>query len=247
MYLDVALLIIVYTTLVYLIAQSKKDNSVAITFWGIGLVLVSWYCYMVGVITPVSALVLAMVNIWGFRLSSHLLVRKWGRAEDFRYQKLRDSWKNYQMLRGYFAVFIPFAVLLYLMSLPIVFVFSQPLEWSYIATASALIWTIGFLVETVADYQLVNHKRRPTKKLLTTGLWQYSRHPNQFGEAMLWWGIGIAALPFGWWVLIGPVIYTCMIRYVSGVVPVESRIQKKKGYADYAKNTALFIPWFPKN
>ena len=112
-----------------------------------------------------------------------------------------------------------------------------------------LLWLFGVLFESIGDYQLTRFKANPSNKgkLLTTGLWKYTRHPNYFGEAVLWWGFYIIALAAGaWWTIFSPIIMTFLLIKVSGVAMLELTMKSKPGFEEYMKDTNAFIPWFPK-
>lgn len=113
----------------------------------------------------------------------------------------------------------------------------------------ALIWGFGWLFESMADLQLTLFKRNAENKdkLLTTGLWKLSRHPNYFGEALAWWGIYLAALAVGaWWTIFSPILITWLLLRVSGVAMLERTMRNKPGYEDYMRKTSVFFPWLPK-
>ncbi|MDT4874230.1 hypothetical protein FQZ97_1095180 [compost metagenome] len=142
-------------------------------------------------------------------------------------------------------------VLAAIISIPVVMVnlseTSTVSLWAYIGMA---IWLVGFLFETVGDAQLRRHLADPKKKgmLMTSGLWRYTRHPNYFGEASQWWGIWLLSLsvPFGWGAVIGPVVITYLLLYVSGVPLIEKRFMGRPGWSDYQKRTSKFLPLPPK-
>jgi steroid 5-alpha reductase family enzyme len=141
-------------------------------------------------------------------------------------------------------------LLLLVVSLPVLCVNTFGGAISWLALVGALVWFKGFLWELLADYQLVRFQKNPANKgrVLTSGVWRYSRHPNYFGEMMLWWGMWLIALslPGSWWTVLGPLTITFLILKVSGVPLLESKMMKNIGYRSYASKTSALIPWFPK-
>jgi steroid 5-alpha reductase family enzyme len=120
---------------------------------------------------------------------------------------------------------------------------------TWLDAAGALLWVIGFLFEAVGDYQLARFKANPENKgkIMQSGLWKYTRHPNYFGESVMWWGIWIIALnvDYGWTAVVSPVVITLLLLKVSGVSLLEKHYSDNPKYRDYARRTNAFIPWFP--
>lgn len=199
-----------------------------------------------------GVVVVAMVLVWGLHLSSHILAR-WFRApaEDTRYVELRQSWPAQHMaLQVYVRIYLVQALLAVVIALPAVVYLANQTLVSPLVIAGITIWSIGFVLELVADRQLASFIAQPSNKgkLMRSGLWRYSRHPNYFGEITMWWGIAVVALSasYGWLGLIGATTLTLVMRYVSGVPPAERHAAKKPGWADYRRATSALIPWPPK-
>jgi steroid 5-alpha reductase family enzyme len=142
-------------------------------------------------------------------------------------------------------------VLLYLVALPLILstqAGQPPLSaWD---AAGLVLWLAGFACEALADAQLARFVRDPANRgrLLQSGLWRWSRHPNYVGEVLLWWGIGLlaCAAEAGWPALLGPITITVLIRFVSGVPLLEKKFANRPGFADYKAHTAIFVPWPPR-
>lgn len=245
-----ALVVFWYMTGLFLAALARRDNSLADIAWGPGFLLaalaVLWWQRPAGLL-PVLATTL--VAAWAVRLGVHIWMRNWGRGEDWRYARWRGRWGQWWPLRSYLQVFLLQGVLLLVVCLPALAAntYGGPVGW--LAVVGSLLWLTGFLWETFADYQLMRFQKDPRNagKVLQSGVWAWSRHPNYFGEVTLWWGMGLIALSTGaWWALAGPLVITFLILKVSGVPLLESKMLKHAPYRDYARRTSAFIPWFPK-
>ena len=150
-------------------------------------------------------------------------------------------------------VFLLQAVLMWLISLSLQYgqMISQPAEMTLWDVAGIIIWGVGFFFQSVSDWQLAKFKSNFENRgrVMNKGLWAYSRHPNYFGEALMWWGIFLvtAAVSYGWWTIVSPMIITYLLLKVSGIPMTENVIKKSRpGYEEYIKSTNSFIPWFSK-
>lgn len=245
---ELGLVVGLYMTMVFILALMRKDNSVVDSFWGLGFIIVSVYSLVQsGEIDLRKAIVNTLVVIWGLRLSVHIMIRNKGKEEDFRYKAWRKSW-NFFYLRSYFQIFLLQGFFMLVISAPVWFInFNQGGKLGIWDSLGLLLFGIGFMTEAMADYQLSVFKHRSSAKgkLITTGLWAVSRHPNYFGEALLWWGISLYALsyPNGWYTLISPVVITLLLRFVSGVPMLEKKFQKHPDWEKYKSATAPFVPF----
>jgi steroid 5-alpha reductase family enzyme len=238
----------------WLLSLWLKDASIVDIFWGVGFVLSAWiYFYLTpdGFLTR-KILVASLATIWGLRLSIYLLIRNWGHAEDFRYQEWRqESGKNWWWI-SFFKVFALQGFLMWVISIPLLAAqFSPvPARLIWLDYLGLLVWAIGFFFEAVGDWQLSRFKANPNNqgKLLNTGVWRYTRHPNYFGDAAQWWGFYfIAAAAGGVWSIFSPIIMTLLLRNISGVSMLEKTLMiNKPGYQEYVETTHAFIPWLPK-
>ena len=241
-------------TLLWIVSIPLKNVSIVDLFWGIGFIVAnSVYFFYEGDIFSRHILVFVLVGIWGLRLSLYLLIRNYGKGEDFRYQEFRRQYgPNRYWWFSFFQVFLLQGVLIMLVSLPLLGVRTQTTghELNWIDYFAVLVWIVGFLFETVGDYQLARFKKDPTNKgkVLNSGLWRYTRHPNYFGDAAVWWSFGLFSLASGaYWHIVGTVLMTYLIIKISGVSLLESSLQKAKPkYKEYIDKTSAFIPWFPK-
>lgn len=196
-------------------------------------------------------LVNVLVTIWGSRLAYHIYLRNRGKKEDYRYENWRREWGKWWIIRSYLQVFLLQGVFLFLIVYPVIHIHFNALRGcTWFDVLGIAVWCVGFGIEAIADKQLSEHKRNPANKgkLLTTGLWRYSRHPNYFGEALLWWGIYsmVLSIPNGMWVFFGPLTITVLVRFVSGVPLLEKKYEGRADFETYKKQTSIFIPMPPK-
>ncbi len=246
-----AFIIFVYMTFMFLLAIIVKDNSIADTAWGIGFIVVSLSTLLIGGDFALrKILVAALVLVWGLRLAIRIFMRNWGKGEDWRYRKWREDWGKYFILRSYLQVFMLQGFILLLNVSPVLVINTYGSgELTWIDIIGILVWGLGFFFESVGDYQLDRFIENPENqgKIMDRGLWRYTRHPNYFGEVTMWWGIFIIALavPWGWIGIIGPMVITLMIVFVSGIPLTEKQMDKNPAFADYKKKTSILIPWFP--
>ncbi len=242
-------LLVVFLSLAYLVARYKQRIDTIDICWGLGFVLVGWSTVLQAP-SKQSLLVALLVTIWGLRLASHIYARHKGRGDDPRYKEITNKWKGNIWARAYFSIFLLQGLLVWLVSLPIVIITNPRLSgWCWLIYAGALIWLIGFVIEVIADKQLQNFLRQKAHpKVLQTGLWRYSRHPNYFGELTQWWGIGIMALSasYGWIGLTGPLLLSYLMIFVSGIPPIERRRIKDPEYQAYKQKTSSLILLPPK-
>jgi steroid 5-alpha reductase family enzyme len=236
---------------------SLKIRSVSFVdiLWGLGFVLVVWLSLTLApAVTSRSVLLVILVTVWGFRLALHIGVRNHGKPEDRRYQEMRLKHGDRFPLVSLFTVFLTQALLLWVVSLAVQLgVFAPepklpagPLDWIGI-----MAWCIGFGFEALADLQMLHFKRDPANKgkVLDSGLWALSRHPNYFGESVMWWAIYVLVLPTGYGLpaLISPLLITFLLLKVSGVTLAEKGMSSRRpDYEAYRQRTSTFFPWFPK-
>ncbi len=244
--LILALALFAYMLLWFVVAILVKRNDVADIAWGLGFVVIAWLAYFLSDFSPKALLVNTMVSVWGLRLSWHIFQRNRGKSEDFRYHQWRMEWKHFY-LRSFFQVFMLQGLFLYITVLPVIYINTHSTDgFHFLDGIGMLLWLTGFYFESVGDYQLKQFKSNPNNKgkIITTGLWRYSRHPNYFGEAVQWWGIFIMAvtMPGGWMTIIGPLTITYLLRYVSGVPMLERKYQGNPEFEDYKKRTSVFFP-----
>ena len=251
-YLSLIGILFSYVSFWFLISLLRKRNDVADVAWGLGFVVLTWSAlYLSGNHEERQMLVTALVTVWGIRLAWHIHTRNNKKGEDYRYQAWREAWGKWFLIRSYFQVYILQGALLFLIALPILYI--QHTSYSTLNfrdLIGGLIWGIGFFFEVVGDAQLRAFAKdaKNKGKILTTGLWRYTRHPNYFGEVTVWWGIWIIAgsVTGSFWTIIGPLTITYLILKVSGIPLLEKKYEGNTDFADYKQRTNKFFPWFPK-
>jgi steroid 5-alpha reductase family enzyme len=247
-FLLAALAIFVSVSLLYVVAQLKHDNSIVDIFWGIGFCIVAVLLFIVkGESTPRQWLILSLILLWGVRLAWHIGKRNAGKGEDFRYAAWRKAWGNTQWWRSYLQVFLLQGIIMWIISVPVILVLSQPnAPLGILDYAGLAVWLLGFYFEVVSDHQLTQFKKDLANKgkLIQSGLWKLSRHPNYFGEVTMWWGIFLIALNMsgGYWAIISPVLITFLIVKVSGVPMLEAKYSKHPDFKAYADKVPELIP-----
>lgn len=246
--------ILVIMSVLWVMSLILNDSSIVDIFWGAGFVLAVWAVFlMVNSTGARDWLIAILVSIWGIRLTLHVGARNIGKGEDFRYTIMREKRKGQWWWQSFFIVFIFQGFLMWLIASPLTAiqlpVFNDSL--GFLDYLGVIVWAIGFFFEAIGDYQLSRFKTDPKNKgkLLKTGLWRFTRHPNYFGDAAQWWGFYLLALSAGaWWTIVSPILMTYLLVRVSGVALLERSLKRKKeGYQEYADNTNVFLPWFPKN
>ena len=196
-----------------------------------------------------TMLVLALIVIWAVRLCIYLTKRNWSPHEDHRYVEIRKNNPPF-WIKSLYIVFILQALLAWIISLPLLGISHSLNPFNWLDYAGLALWLIGFTWEVVGDAQLKNFKAKKANagKVLNTGLWRYSRHPNYFGECCTWWAYYLMAVAAGaWWSFPAPVLMTLLLLKVSGIALLEKDIaERRPAYLDYIKTTPAFIPWLPK-
>jgi steroid 5-alpha reductase family enzyme len=239
-------------TSVFGIALWRKDNSIVDVAWGIGFVLVAILTFFLGPgFIWLHILVTGLVCLWGLRLALYIYMRNKGKGEDYRYARWRKNWGKTFVWRSYLQIFMLQGFFMLIISYPVILVNnSEDRGFSPWVALGVGIWLIGFLFEAIGDYQLARFKKNPQNKgkIMASGLWRFTRHPNYFGEVTLWWGIFLIALPLenGWTAVVSPLLVTLLLLRVSGVSMLEKKYAGNPDFAQYARRTSAFIPWFPK-
>lgn len=253
-YLILSLVILGLMFLLWLLSLALKNSSIVDIFWGTGFVIAAW---VASALTPDGFagrkwLLLVLVTIWGVRLSLHILIRNWGKGEDFRYRVWREEAGPAWWWRSFFKVFLLQGILLWIIAAPLLAaqIGAHPAALTWLDFLAVPVWLVGFFFEAVGDWQLARFKANPANKgkVMSTGVWRYTRHPNYFGDAAQWWAYYLVALAAGgWWTIFSPVIMTTLLMRVSGVSLLEKTLKAEKpGYKEYAEKTSEFFPWFPK-
>ena len=247
------LLILSFMSVVWLISLVLKRASIADPFWGLGFVVVAGFYY---ISTPAYSLrgniVVVLVALWGFRLFGYLLWRSFGQPEDYRYAKFRKDYGPHRYWWvSFFQVFVLQGILLWLISAPLLSTqYYIDHQLGLFDGLAMVFFLVGIAFEAGGDYQLVKFKSNPLNKgkVLTTGFWRFTRHPNYFGDACVWWGFALFSIAAGsYWPLLSSLLMTLLLLKVSGVAMLEKTLTTTKpGYSEYIRTTNAFLPWMPR-
>jgi steroid 5-alpha reductase family enzyme len=249
-----AIVLLVYMTGVFLLALRLEDNSIVDIAYGPGFVLMGWVAYLLFGSEHIRALLLLLlISIWGGRLAVHIFLRKrCERGEDPRYRQWRERWGKNFVWRSFLQIYLLQGGVIYLVALPLLLVIHKaggPLGG--LDLAGIAVWLFGFAFEVIGDWQLLRFKKNPDSrgKMLNTGLWKTTRHPNYFGEATLWWGVFLIGLgaPHGWLAIISPLLIIFLLLRVSGIPMLEAKYAGNPQFEAYKQRTNAFFPWFPKS
>jgi len=247
-YTALILLLFAYMSLWYLVSLVKKRNDVADIAWGLGFVLMTWTSYFISGNSGMRGLLVGvLVSIWGLRLAWHIYNRNRGKPEDYRYLAWRKEWGKWFYLRSYAQIYLLQGALLFLIVLPVLLINKNAGgDIGLLDFLGVAVWLFGFYFESVGDAQLARFIKNPENKgkLMQSGLWAYTRHPNYFGEVTQWWGIWLVALSVSGGLLgiIGPITITFLILKVSGIPMLEKKMEENPDFAEYKSKTSVFIP-----
>jgi steroid 5-alpha reductase family enzyme len=256
-----ALLLFCFVTVVFCIALLRRDNSIADIAYGAAFSLVTLTLYFTQFVTPSlrSSIVTACIAAWSARIVLRIYLKNRGKKEDFRYAAWRTEWMQrgyvYTVIRSYLQVFLLQGFIILLVVLP--GILANTLQTSTMAWYNWLglaLWVIGFLFESIGDKQLdtfLAGKKAGTEKaaIMKTGLWKYTRHPNYFGESLMWWGLALVChlgMPYSVLAFISPILITHLLINVSGIPMLEKKWAGNPEWEEYAKRTSAFLPSMPK-
>lgn len=247
-------IIFVVIGITWLLSLRKKDNSLMDIAYGLAFIALALYTFgCVNIPQDARAIIVTICTVlWGSRLSFRIWRRHSRKGEDFRYKTWKEAWLTkgslYFHLRSIFQVYILQGLVITIVGLPIIFanLFSSS-DFSPLNTIGLLLFCIGFYFEARADYELDTFAKNNTDKiaLLRTGLWRYSRHPNYFGEMLMWWGMAIMVIGIAYWpvAFLSPILITYLICFVSGVPLLEKKYDENEAYQQYKRETNVFLPW----
>ena len=238
----------------WLISLVIKNVTVVDSLWGLGFVAIAWLSVLLtDGFWGRGLLIACLVTVWGLRLTAYLTWRNWGKGEDPRYGSWRKKSGKHFWIISLFKVFLLQSLFLWAIAVTVqygvIFKTAEGLTW--LDGFGVTLWVIGFVFEAVGDWQLAAFKSNPANKgkVMDRGLWAYTRHPNYFGECLIWWGIFFITLsvPNSWWTVISPVIITAVLLKMTGVPLTEKLLlDRRPGYRAYVERTHAFFPWFPK-
>ena len=233
----------------FAIAAYFRTDKVTDFSYGLSFVVIVWFLAIKNSsFSSIQVVLVLLISLWGIRLATYLVVRILRNGKDKRFDGVREDFYK-------FAKFWIFqALVVWMILLPTVIVLATPsYKFGLTQIIGLTVWLIGFGIEAISDQQKFAFKIKKPDEFITTGLWRYSRHPNYFGEALLWWGIFIIATPylsgFSYLSIIGPICIMSLLLFVSGIPSLEKSYDKKYGlqnkYRKYKKSTSIFVPLPP--
>jgi steroid 5-alpha reductase family enzyme len=239
----------------WVISLIHNNVTIADSLWGLGFVLIAWLTFFITDGFIVRKIILTLlVTFWGLRLFIHMRTRNRGKGEDPRYAQWREKHGPNFWIISLFKVFLIQALFQWVIAFGVQFgqIPATPARLTFFDFAGIMIWTTGFIIESTADYQLSAFIKNPVNKgkIMNAGLWRFSRHPNYFGESLMWWGIFVIVLstPWGVWTAISPLLITYTLLKITGVTLMEEmEFSDNPEYQEYVSTTRAFIPWFPRN
>lgn len=239
--------------LVWIASLIRRDASLVDRFWGAGFVLLAWVYWLTAGAPALGLLMVLAVTLWGLRLSGYISWRNWGHGEDYRYQEMRYKHGERFPWVSLWTVFVLQGVLMWFIAMPVFHgarAHDTEAMIESLAVAGVALWLVGLVWETVADAQLARFKSHPENRgrVMDEGLWKYSRHPNYFGEIVIWWGFFLmAASVGGWWTFISAALMSFLIARVSGVTLLEKKLSETRpAYRAYVARTNALIPGPPR-
>jgi steroid 5-alpha reductase family enzyme len=239
--------------LTFLVALRVGRHAVIDVAWGLGFAAVALTAFLAATGDPTRAAVaLAVTSLWGLRLAAHIGWRSRGKGEDPRYEAILRRAQGNPQLHALRRVYVPQAAIMWFVSLPVQVAMFSDVPPGGLLWAGVVVWAVGLFFETVGDWQLHRFRSDPGSrgKVLDTGLWRYTRHPNYFGDATAWWGIFLVAAsggPAGWLTLASPLVMTWLLARGTGKPLLEKDIaERRPEYAEYVRRTSGFVPWPPR-
>ena len=241
------------TTALWPISLSLRDVSIIDIWWAPGFAVLAWaYVFPAPLSGARPWIVLVLVSLWALRLGSHIFAR-WRRLghEDYRYAEIRRKIGPNFPFTSLAWIFWLQALLLWVISWPLQAALSHATPLNALDFIGIAMAVAGIVIEAVADTQLTRFRADPDnrERVLDSGVWSWSRHPNYFGDFLMWWGFCVVGIAAGgpWWIVLGPVVMSALLIHYSGAGLMEDTIKDRRpGYAEYVRRTSLFVPWPPR-
>jgi steroid 5-alpha reductase family enzyme len=245
--LTAGLIILAYFMVFFIVGTIIKNNSIVDIGWGLGYVVASWVLFFIEGTYHLGAIIINVaVSLWGLRLFYHILKRNLFAEEDFRYQNWRKNWGKWVIPRAFVQVYLLQGFFMWVIGSSSYFVNTNETSFNALGIIGLVIWLVGYLFEVFGDAQLKRHIASKKGGLITSGVWTYSRHPNYFGEVLMWSGLFLFGIFNGapWYSIVSPLAMFYVLYFISTPL-LEARMQKYEGWDDYAARTNKFFAWFP--
>jgi steroid 5-alpha reductase family enzyme len=235
----------------WIVSFARRDVSIVDSLWSMLVLLPAATCAaMLPETGPRAPWVLALAVMWAARLAGYITWRNWGEPEDRRYQEIRKRNDPHFEWKSLYLVFGLQGALAWIVATPLLVAIASPRPFGWLDAPGIALFAFGLIFETVGDLQLKDFKAHPENRgrVLDTGLWRYTRHPNYFGEFCVWWGFFLIALAAGgWWTIVSPLLMSVLLLKVSGVTLLEKDIgERRPAYRDYIVRTNAFFPAPPR-
>ncbi len=247
--IEIGSILFAYFSSMVALATYKGDTSISNFTWGGGVLIVALYTFSrMSNFLLQQTLVTALICLWSIRLILYVYTRYTGKDPRF----VGWKWQGFKALIINSFWIYGQIIMIAIMSYPIVLIntYNTAHSLSFFDIVGSIMWITGYYWETISDHQLFKFMHNPKNKghVMTRGLWHYSRHPNYFGESLMWVGIFFMALsvPYGWTAVITPITITFLLVYVTGIPLLENAMANNSDYQEYKQHTSKFIPWFTK-
>jgi len=247
-----AITVFLFMIFFFIIALLLRNNGIVDVGWGLGFITI---LAILHIFYPElylrKILITFLIVLWGFRLTVHIFLRSIGKPEDFRYAQMRKKWGKLAIIHAFFKIYMLQGIIMLALALPVMLIFnSNPEKYSLWDMLGVILFLAGFFFEITGDYQLAEFKKKPENKgkIITTGLWKYTRHPNYFGEALIWLGFSFIAIPTDWGFLglFSAMLITYSLINFSGVPLLEKKYEGRPDWEAYKERTPMFLPNFGK-
>lgn len=243
--------VLIVVSVLWMVSVAVRDASIIDVFWGLLFVAMAWALFglQLDAATLKPFIFLFLVTVWGLRLAVHLSARNLGEGEDTRYKLWRHHGGENWWLKTYWRIYLFQGGLALVVATPVIAAFYGPGNLSILSWIGVIVWAAGLGMESTADIQLNRFRADPASegKVMDVGLWRYSRHPNYFGDALMWWGLGLFTLsPMTWWSLIGPLAMTVIFLSLSNTVIERGLKKRRPDYEAYIERTSAFVPMPPQ-
>lgn len=251
-YLETFLLTFSFFFLVFILGQILKDNSIVDIAWGVGFLINAFFTFYKNQHSGLKGIVLlVLISIWSIRLTYYIAKRNIGKPEDYRYVEMRKKWgSDFVLLKSFLNVYLLQMLIQYVVSLPIIYGSQTVQSMSFVNYIGIVFWLVGFYFEAYGDYQLSQFKKKSENKgkLMQSGLWAWTRHPNYFGESLMCFGIFFVTITdiFGLWIILSPLLMTYLLVFVSGVKMLEKKYEGREDFELYKQRTSAFFPKPPE-
>jgi steroid 5-alpha reductase family enzyme len=246
LYAIAVLVVLAFVSVLWAVSVALEDASIIDMFWGPLFIAIAWVLLpATGELAMKPYLITLLVTLWGLRLAYHLIGRNLGQGEDSRYRQWRERGGDNWWLASYYRIYLLQGGIALVVATPLIAAFHRPHDLNVLNFLGVLVWAVGFVYELLADVQLTRFKSDPANRgqVMNRGLWARSRHPNYFGDALQWWGLGLVAVTVAtWWALLGPLAMTLVFLGLSNDVLERGMKKRHPGYADYIAQTPKFLP-----